>query len=79
MCLKKQMLQAMYFYALEYYEINGQPIEINAIAGSSHSLNSWRLAPGAPPCFCAPRLHAMREGSTGDGSTPRPPFRRGKW
>ena len=52
------MLQAMYFYALEYYEINGQPIEINAIAGSSHSLNSWHYEGNTMDVSCVrPTYH----------------------
>jgi hypothetical protein len=40
-CLKKQMLEAMYAYAIDFYDMYGLPIEINAIAGSSHSVTSW--------------------------------------
>ena len=40
-CLKKQMLQAMYYYAIDFYNRYGKPMEVNSIAGSSHSTNSW--------------------------------------
>jgi hypothetical protein len=31
----------MYAYAIDFYDMYGLPIEINAIAGSSHSVTSW--------------------------------------
>jgi len=40
-CLKESMLEAMFEYAMLYHGQTGQAIQVNAIAGSEHSANSW--------------------------------------
>lgn len=55
-CLKKQMLQAMYYYAIDFYERYGQPMEVNSIAGSSHSPNSWHYQGNTMDVSCVTPL-----------------------
>ena len=40
-CLQSAMLETMRDYATQFYSQYGQGIQINAIAGSEHSSNSW--------------------------------------
>lgn len=40
-CLKESMLQTMHDYAVLFNDETGLAIQINAIAGSEHSANSW--------------------------------------
>ena len=42
-CLKREMLQTLYDYAVDYYAKNGVGIMVNALAGSSHSVNSYHV------------------------------------
>ena len=37
------MLQTLYDYAVDYYAKNGVGIMVNALAGSSHSVNSYHV------------------------------------
>ena len=37
------MLQTLYDYAVDYYARNGVGIMVNALAGSSHSVNSYHV------------------------------------
>ena len=55
------MLEAMYAYAEEFYELNGMPIEINAIAGSSHSVNSWHYEGNTMDVSCVRPLNHCNE------------------
>ena len=43
-CLKREMLQTLYDYAIDYWEKNGVGIMVNALAGSSHSVNSYHVS-----------------------------------
>ncbi len=60
-CLKKQMLETMYDYAVDFYEVVGKPIEINAIAGSSHSINSWHYQGNTMDVSCVRPLYHCDE------------------
>ncbi len=40
-CLQETMLQSMYDYATQFWNANGRAIDVNALAGSEHSANSW--------------------------------------
>merc|ERR1712130_246831 len=40
-CLKESMLEVMFEYAMLYHGQTGKAIQVNAIAGSEHSANSW--------------------------------------
>ena len=52
------MLQTMYDYAVSFYNSYGSPIEINAIAGSEHSANSWHYEGNTMDVSCvSPRNH----------------------
>ncbi len=55
-CLHSSMLDAMIDYANEFYNTYGLPIEINAIAGSSHSVNSWHYEGNTMDISCTTPL-----------------------
>jgi hypothetical protein len=55
------MLQAMYYYAIDFYERNGKPMEVNAIAGSSHSTNSWHYQGNTMDVSCVTPLNHCNE------------------
>jgi hypothetical protein len=40
-CLTTNMLSTLHDYAEQYYRANGLAVQVNAIAGSEHSANSW--------------------------------------
>eukprot|EP00095_Tigriopus_kingsejongensis_P009371 maker-scaffold732_size105256-snap-gene-0.15 protein:Tk09371 transcript:maker-scaffold732_size105256-snap-gene-0.15-mRNA-1 annotation:"hypothetical protein DAPPUDRAFT_226094" len=60
-CLQKAMLQTMHDYAVNFYQQNGVPIQINAMAGSSHSSNSWHYEGNTMDVACTTPFYHCEE------------------
>ncbi len=60
-CLHSSMLETMRDYAEQFYSSHGSPIEVNAIAGSEHSSNSWHYQGNTMDVSCTTPVYHCEE------------------
>ncbi|ODN00968.1 hypothetical protein Ocin01_05719 [Orchesella cincta] len=63
-CLKGAMVRGLHTYALSFWNTYGQPVDVNALAGSCHSSTSWHYQGNTFDVSCTtPRNHcsALRD------------------